>query len=946
MSLSVFPCVCVACFGLSRVRSKEYTPFTLAAQHGAGMNGSLIVLLTATLLLCATPAEALPGPGVPGEMSTAAPQDLERLQPRLQTDPQKTSLVVLLPEIALNRVDQIRKNNSRANVKPLQIGVDRILADDAPDKENLQFNWVRLQDGGNVARFAITSPNAAALRLGTKLSLPEGAELRFFEEGRKQSVVDPVTAAEINRITPKDQLYWTPVTTGSTQLIEIHIPSNVDASRATFRLEKVAHIAVWPSGAPDSRKIGESQFCEADTNCLPNPPLSYTNAKNAVARMVYQTTAGTFVCTGTLLNDSVAGSSIPYLYSAHHCIDSQAIANTLITFWFYESTSCQSGILSPNAVQVAGGATHLFSSSSSDALLLRLNNPPPAGVWYSGWNAAPFSDFANVLVIHHPAGDVKKTSGGQSFGFGSFNGQGSYISVSYLAGTVEGGSSGAGLLVNAGNELILRGGLLGGACNCTNSGNVNTPGNISSYSRLDLAYSGIQPFLLPTQTQAFGLTVAKTGSGTGTVSSSPAGISCGASCTANFNAGSLVTLTSTSGSNSTFAGWSGCDTVNGSMCNVTMISARNVTAAFNASGGATTLANGVPVANLSGSLNSVRGYSIQIPAGIQNLTIQTSGGSGDPDLYVKFGAEPTPSIYDCRSWEVGPTETCTFPSPIAGTYFILIHGYAAYDGLTLTASWQSSSGNGGTDEPSFTGFQLPLPANPAFPNCPGGYFVAVVSDGPGSGLSSGIFGLDLTLNAPGTQRLEGGLNFGGSLDGSQVAFAGFNIQNSANEQQRLDLTVTGNPRGSQSGTMQARIKVIRQPSAGVNEPVFETVATLSLAQPYIQALVLNTGFHVVTIAPEGAFSVPGGAADGQVYVSLGSQFVGRPGGGFFGGVVVGGYHATPPFGDSSGFASFCLGNGHSASARVYSAPSYGATGARDLRLRLLDHASREVIRLP
>lgn len=253
--------------------------------------------------------------------------------------------------------------------------------------------------------------------------------------------------------------------------------------------------------------------------------------------------------------------------------------------------------------------------------------------------------------------------------------------------------------------------------------------------------------------------------------------------------------------------------------------------------------------------------------------------------------------------------------------------------------------SGPLDEPGFAALALPVP-DPAFPNCPGGYFVAVVDDGPGDGLSPGIFGMDLTLNAPGSLRLEGGLNFGGSLDGSQVAFAGFNIQNDANEPQQLNLTITGNPGSSQSAALPVRIKVIRQPSAGVNELVFETVATLSLAQAYVHYLVLNPGFHVITVGPEGAASVPGGAADGQVYVSLASQFVSRPGGGFFGGVVVGGYHSAPPFGDNSGFASFCLGAAHSASARLYSMPSFGATGARDLRLRLLDHLGRTVAVAP
>jgi hypothetical protein len=53
------------------------------------------------------------------------------------------------------------------------------------------------------------------------------------------------------------------------------------------------------------------------------------------------------------------------------------------------------------------------------------------------------------------------------------------------------------------------------------------------------------------------LAVAKSGAGTGTVTSSPAGISCGSVCSANFHFGMQVTLTATPGKGSSFAGWSG-----------------------------------------------------------------------------------------------------------------------------------------------------------------------------------------------------------------------------------------------------------------------------------------------------------------------------------------------------------------------------------------------------
>ena len=85
--------------------------------------------------------------------------------------------------------------------------------------------------------------------------------------------------------------------------------------------------------------------------------------------------------------------------------------------------------------------------------------------------------------------------------------------------------------------------------------------------------------------QRFTLTVNKAGTGSGTVTSSPAGIDCEATCaaaSAPYDSGATVTLTAAAAGGSTFASWSGCDTVSGSTCTVTMSAARSVTATFNA----------------------------------------------------------------------------------------------------------------------------------------------------------------------------------------------------------------------------------------------------------------------------------------------------------------------------------------------------------------------------
>jgi hypothetical protein len=75
------------------------------------------------------------------------------------------------------------------------------------------------------------------------------------------------------------------------------------------------------------------------------------------------------------------------------------------------------------------------------------------------------------------------------------------------------------------------------------------------------------------------LTVAKRGSGTGSVVSRPAGIKCGSGCTAQFQDGAVVVLSATPSRGSRFTGWSGDCTGTGS-CTLTMGAGHSVTAAF------------------------------------------------------------------------------------------------------------------------------------------------------------------------------------------------------------------------------------------------------------------------------------------------------------------------------------------------------------------------------
>jgi DNA-binding beta-propeller fold protein YncE len=76
------------------------------------------------------------------------------------------------------------------------------------------------------------------------------------------------------------------------------------------------------------------------------------------------------------------------------------------------------------------------------------------------------------------------------------------------------------------------------------------------------------------------LTVSKAGSGMGTVTSSPSGISCGATCSADFASGTVVSLSAAADSGSSFVGWSGGGCSGVGSCSVTLDAATTVTATF------------------------------------------------------------------------------------------------------------------------------------------------------------------------------------------------------------------------------------------------------------------------------------------------------------------------------------------------------------------------------
>ena len=150
------------------------------------------------------------------------------------------------------------------------------------------------------------------------------------------------------------------------------------------------------------------------------------------------------------------------------------------------------------------------------------------------------------------------------------------------------------------------------------------------------------------------LSVTKKGTGSGTVTSSPAGINCGSECSANFNHGTAVTLTGTPGAKTKAVVWSGCDSVNGeNKCLVTMTSAKSVTATFDLE----------PTAKFKLTVSKTGAGSGKVtstPAGIDCGS--TCSAEFDKDTEVTLSATPE-SGSEFRKWggvceEYGASPTC------------------------------------------------------------------------------------------------------------------------------------------------------------------------------------------------------------------------------------------------------------------------------------------------
>ncbi|WP_054981551.1 PPC domain-containing protein, partial [Pseudoalteromonas sp. P1-9] len=94
-------------------------------------------------------------------------------------------------------------------------------------------------------------------------------------------------------------------------------------------------------------------------------------------------------------------------------------------------------------------------------------------------------------------------------------------------------------------------------------------------------------------------------------------------------------------------------------------------------------------ANLTASVGNEIQRSIIIPEGATEVTVSSTGGTGDVDLYTRSGQAPTRATFDCRSWNGGNDEICSNQTANTELHYML-YAYSDFAGVSTSVTYKIS----------------------------------------------------------------------------------------------------------------------------------------------------------------------------------------------------------------------------------------------------------------
>ncbi|CAM4331270.1 pre-peptidase C-terminal domain-containing protein [Pseudoalteromonas ostreae] len=418
-----------------------------------------------------------------------------------------------------------------------------------------------------------------------------------------------------------------------------------------------------------------------DVQCWADSHPTEFDRSRPVARLVI---GGRSLCTGWRVG------SDNKLFTNNHCIETASELSSTEVWFNYQNKSCN-GTTRETVVKVTGN--EFFKTDYTlDYTLFSVNDFATIEQFgYLGLDVRNAQQSEHIYIPQHGSGNPKELAiesdqdndGLCQINAPSTNGRGSNTDIGYYCDTI-GGSSGSPVVAASSNRVIALHHLGG----CYNKG-----AKISKiWPQVASYFDGTVPIgdndgnNPPPPTARFEYNCEQ--------------LQC------NFDA----TSSSSSGTITNYSWNFGDDQIDsGATVQHTFISAGNydvsvtvhdsnnntntLTQLVNVSDGTSTdieLNKGQVLSGLNAAKNQESIYFIDVPAAASNITMTISGGNGDADLYVKKGAKPTTSDYDCRPFKFGNEESCSVNQG-EGRYYIMLKAYSSYNDVTIIADYESST---------------------------------------------------------------------------------------------------------------------------------------------------------------------------------------------------------------------------------------------------------------
>jgi hypothetical protein len=394
---------------------------------------------------------------------------------------------VIWPELDTRRVLEEDRAAHHERKGALRYGVFRdVPAPLVVRGPGAQHGWRTAADGSRVYSILLELPGAAGMRV--HVAKAEGVRNAEFYLHNAENVDEQYGPM------PVTDDFWTPSCFGDRVVLTCRLPAGAAADALFVEVDRVSHLYRELDTLPFAKIAGA---CNLDVACYP----AWATTALGVGGIGSIDLLGraSIWCTGSLLADDDPATTVPYFVTATHCVGSQSQAAAIEVFWLYQTPTCGEAPPSLAAVpRTSGGADLLATvtvSLGTDFTLLRLKNPPPAGLVYLGFSTEAQPLEAEVTCIHHPRGDFKRISfgtlvdsGSPSSGNAPLQPRTRFHEVLWHDGTTEPGSSGSPLLTEAGQLFI--GQLWGGRASCS------LPEEPDYYGRFDVSFPLVEQWLV------------------------------------------------------------------------------------------------------------------------------------------------------------------------------------------------------------------------------------------------------------------------------------------------------------------------------------------------------------------------------------------------------------------------------------------------------------------